>query len=339
MSRRQAYEDDGRRRPPERKRRRPGRIFLAILGVLLVALLAFAAYVDYSLHREQAIPADGERPQDGPGTNWLLVGSDSRAGMDPERQAELGTGDADGRRTDTVMLVHVPESGGEPTMVSLPRDSLVTIPGSGEDKLNSAFSYGGPQLLTKTVEASTGVRVDHYAEVGLGGFADITDTVGGVDVCVGEPMQDPKANLNLRPGCQSLDGPQALGYVRSRASAQGDLDRVRHQREFLAGLTEKVSSPAVLANPFTSVPLILDTSGAFLVGKDDHVWHLAGLAFAMNGIASGDGVTTTAPFGDFGETDDGASVIEWDEDKSRQLFGALANDTPVPPETITTPAG
>jgi len=319
--------------PPRKKRR--GRAVLVVLLVLVLALVGFMIYVDYSLQREDALPAGGDRPADGPGTNWLLVGSDSRAGLDQERQAELGTGDAQGRRTDTVMLVHIPESGGKPTMVSLPRDSLVEIPGQGEDKLNAAFAYGGSQLLARTVESNTGVRIDHYAEVGLGGFADITDAIGGVDLCVKEPMKDPKANLDLQPGCQTLQGPQALGYVRTRATAQGDLDRVRHQREFLGALTDKVSGPEVLANPFRLFPLILNTSQSFLVGRQDHVWHLGSLGMAMKGISSGQGVTTTVPFGGFGETDGGQSVVEWDDEGSEQLFGALAKDTPVPPEVIT----
>src|SRR5690606_38952188 len=141
----------------------------------------------------------------------------SRDGLDAERQAELDTGGVAGRRTDTVVLVHIPEGDGKPTMVSLPRDSYVPIPGHGKDKLNAAFAYGGPQLLARTVETATGVRIDHYAEIGLGGFADMTDAIGGVDICVEEPMQDPKANLDLQAGCQTLDGPQALGYVRTRA--------------------------------------------------------------------------------------------------------------------------
>ncbi|WP_245775788.1 LCP family protein [Saccharopolyspora flava] len=307
-----------------------------MLLVLVLALVGFLIYVDFSLKREAALPAGGDRPADGPGTNWLLVGSDSREGLDADRQAELGTGDAAGRRTDTVMLVHIPQAGGKPTMVSLPRDSYVSIPGRGKDKLNAAFAYGGPQLLTRTVEAATGVHVDHYAEIGLGGFADMTDAIGGVDVCVKEPMQDPKANLDLQAGCQELDGPQALGYVRTRASARGDLDRVERQREFLAALTEKASSPAVFLNPLRLFPLITDTSGAFIVDTGDHVWHLAGLAFAMNGIASGQGVTTTVPMSGFGETSSGASVVKWDNDKAEQLFGALANDTPVPEDVIVT---
>lgn len=324
--------------PPVRRRRR-GRTILIVVLVLVFALVGFAVYVDTSLKRENAVPTDGQRPADGPGTNWLLAGSDSREGLDASEEAKLGTGDAAGRRTDTMMLVHIPEGGGTPAVVSLPRDSYVPIPGHGKDKLNAAFAYGGPQLLTQTVESATGVRIDHYAEIGLGGFANMTDAVGGVDMCIKEPMHDPKANLDLQPGCQTLDGPQALGYVRTRASARGDLDRVEHQREFLSALTKKATSPEVLFNPFKLLPLILNTSAAFLVGQDDHIWHLGSLAFAMEDISSGKGVTTTVPFGSFGRTGDGASVLKWDQSKSEKLFGALAHDTPIPQDVITASAG
>lgn len=324
-------------RPPVR-RKRWGRRILAVFVVLILALVGFLAYVDFSLRRENAMPTDGQRPADGPGTNWLLVGSDSREGMDSQQEAELGTGDAAGRRTDTMMLVHIPEGDGEPTMVSLPRDSYVPIPGHGKDKLNAAFAYGGPGLLLRTVENTTGVRIDHYAEIGLSGFAGMTDAVGGVDMCIKEPMHDPKAGLDLNPGCQTLDGPKALGYVRTRATPRGDLDRVEHQREFLAALTQQISSPQVLANPFRLFPLILNTADAFQVGQDDHVWHLANLAFAMHGIASGKGVTTTVPLGGFGRTSQGASVLKWDQSKAQELFRALATDRPVPSEVVTGPA-
>lgn len=329
--------DDSPARPPVRKKRR-GRKVLAVLVVLLLVLIGFIVYVDMTLRRENALPSGGERPAAGSGTNWLLVGSDSRAGLDSERRAELGTGEAAGRRTDTIMVVHIPEGSAKPTMVSLPRDSYVPIPGRGRGKLNSAFAHGGPELLTRTVESATGLRMHHYAEVGLGGFANITDAVGGVDMCLDEPMRDPKADIDLSAGCQTLDGPQALGYVRSRASARGDLDRVQHQREFLAALSDKVSSPGTLLNPLKSVPLILNTSQAFSVDRGDHVWHLASLGFAMKGIASGDGVTTTVPFGGFDQTSGGSSVVRWDSDKASTLFEALAEDKPVPENVITKPA-
>src|SRR5699024_10809470 len=114
----------------------------------------------------------------------LLVGSDSRQGLSEEDQAELGTGgDVGIGRTDTIMLLHIPRSGSA-QLVSIPRDSYVNVPGFGSDKINAAFTYGGPQLLAQTVEEATGVGIDHYAEIGMGGLANVVDSVGGVEICV-----------------------------------------------------------------------------------------------------------------------------------------------------------
>ena len=118
-------------------------------------------------------------PAAGPGTNWLVVGSDSREGLSDQQVKDLHLGKVAGRRTDTIILLHKPASG-PPTLVSLPRDSYVPIPGHGRNKLNAAYAFGGAPLLARTVETVTGLRIDHYAEVGFGGFVGMTDAVGGV---------------------------------------------------------------------------------------------------------------------------------------------------------------
>ncbi len=207
--------------PPDRPQRRgrKGRVVLIVLLVLLLAWIGFMVWVPMhawgSVNKVDNIPG-GERPTDTSGYNYLLVGSDSREGLTTEQRKKYATGDAAGNRTDTIMLVHVSESGGKPVMVSLPRDSYVPIPGHGRDKINAAYSIGGPKLLTNTVEQSTGIHVDGYVEIGLGGFAAVVDSVGGVDVCVARDMKDKKAGIDLKKGCQTLDGGNALGYVRSR---------------------------------------------------------------------------------------------------------------------------
>ena len=121
------------------------------------------------------------------------------------------------------MLLHVP-SGGEPTLVSLPRDSYVEIRDNGWNKLNAAHSIGGAELLVDTVEQNTDLRIDGYLEIGFNGFASVVDSLGGVEVCVPFDMDDPDAQINLKKGCQTLDGANALGYVRARHSdPRGDL--------------------------------------------------------------------------------------------------------------------
>ena len=185
------------------------------------------------------------------GYNYLLVGSDSREGLTQEQRKKYATGNAAGNRTDTIMLVHVSESGGKPVMVSLPRDSYVPIPGHNSNKINAAYSIGGPKLLTATVENVTGIHIDGYVEIGLGGFASVVDSVGGVYLCVPRDMKDPKAGIDLKKGCQNLDGGDALGYVRSRyGDPLGDIGRAARQRQFLGALMKKAATPATVLIPW-----------------------------------------------------------------------------------------
>ena len=306
-----------------------------ILVILVLLILGLAGYVDRSLNRVNALAGYPGQVADTPGTNWLIIGSDSRAGLTADEAAELATGDeaaASGQRTDTIMLLHIPTLGSshEPTLVSLPRDSSVPIPGHGRLKLNAAYALGGPTLLVQTVETVTGVHVDHYAEIGFGGFAGIVDAIGGVRLCPAEPINDPLAGLDIPAGCQELDGPQALGYVRTRQSPRAVLDRVVRQQEFLGALITKATSPGVLLNPLRIVPLAARAPRALTVDNSDHVWHLARLGWAMRSLTGGDAVTTTVPIAGFRRIDDGSSAVLWDREKASELFTALAQDRPVP---------
>jgi LCP family protein required for cell wall assembly len=307
---------------------------VTILGVLVVVVIGFAGYVDRSLLRTDALADYPDRIADTPGTNWLIVGSDSRAGLTPDQEAKLSTGDeaaAAGGRTDTIMLMHIPAltGDGKLTLVSLPRDSSVPLAGHGRVKLNTTFALGGPTLLVQTVEKVTGVHVDHYAEIGFSGFAGLVDDVGGVQMCPTDPIRDPLAGLNIPAGCQVLTGAQALGYVRTRNTPRGDLDRVVHQREFLGALIARASSPSVLLNPFHTVPLAIDAPKTTTVDSGDHVWNLARLGWAMRSLSSGNAVTVTVPIAGFGPVTDGSSGVLWDRAQAGRLFDALAQDQPV----------
>ncbi|MFD1151405.1 LCP family protein [Saccharothrix hoggarensis] len=328
-----AYQPAGGRPVPKRRKPRFGRV----IGVVLVLLLAFGigmwVYVDSSLRRIDALPDYPDRPADTPGTNWLLVGSDAREDLTEEQKAELSTGDAGGRRTDTVMLLHVPEGSGKSTLVSIPRDSYVDIPGNNKNKINAAFAFGGAPLLVQTIEGETGIRIDHYMEIGFGGFAGIVDAIGGVDICIDEPMQDPLAGLDLQPGCQELDGAQALGFVRSRNFATGDLQRVENQRKFLSALSDKATSFGTLANPFRAFPLLFAGTDSISVNSDDHLHHLAGMAFAMGGGVD----TVTVPVSGTPTVPGAGSVVQWDRDNALRLFGALEKDEPVPADLLPQP--
>ncbi|ALC06960.1 transcriptional regulator [Corynebacterium deserti GIMN1.010] len=287
-----------------------------LLAVVLVLAFVVALWADAKLNRVDATPAT--QVSNTAGTNWLLVGSDSRQGLTEEDVQRLGTGgDIGVGRTDTIMILHLPTTG-EPTLLSIPRDSYVNVPGWGMDKANAAFSVGGPELLTQTVEEATGLRIDHYAEIGMGGLANMVDAVGGVEMCPAEPIQDPLANLDIQAGCQEFDGATALGYVRTRATAMGDLDRVVRQREFFSALLSTATSPGTLLNPFRIIPMITNAVGTFTVGEGDHVWHLARLALAMRGGIQ----TETVPIATFADYDVG-SVVIWDDAAAEELFSSM----------------
>jgi LCP family protein required for cell wall assembly len=303
---------------------------ITLLVLFCVLALAAVSYLDTQLSRIAAL-ADYDNRPDTAGTNWLIVGSDSRADLSAGQEHELATGNTVGARTDTIMLLHTGSAG--TTLVSLPRDSLLAIPGHGRNKLNAAFSLGGAPLLVRTVEQATGLRIDDYAEIGFSGFVNVVDAVGGVDMCIPSAMQDPKAGLNIKAGCQELDGATALGYVRTRATPRADLDRVAHQREFLAALMKRTVSPATLLNPFRLVPLLRSMPGALTVDSSDHVWNLVGLAWAMHELSGGGGVTATVPIGGLG-TVGGASVLRWDAPRAKQLFSSLAHDEAPPKSSL-----
>ncbi len=226
------------------------------------------------------------------------------------------------------MILHT--GSGPTTLVSLPRDSIVNIPGHGREKINSAYGRGGgaagsgPELLVSTVEGATGLKIDHYVQIGFLGVVSVVDAVGGVYMCVPESIKDPKAALNIKKGCQTLDQATALGYVRTRATASSDFGRVERQRAFISALLDKVMSPAVLLNPFRLVPLATGLSSAITVDSGDHVWNLAQLGLAMRGV--GDGISTTVPVRD--------GVVNWDKKRSAALFGALAKDQRPPDSSL-----
>lgn len=304
---------------PAKAGRRKGRWKrrLSVLVIALVALVVGAfAWVDSTLQRVDYQPNEGIAGT--AGSNWLIVGSDSRQGLTPEDEQRLGTGgDIGAGRTDTIMLLHQPFFG-EATLLSIPRDSYVNVPGVGMEKINAAFAQGGAPLLTETVEQATGLHIDHYAEIGFAGFAGLVDAVGGVTVCPPEGIEDPLANLFIGPGCQELDGAQALGYVRTRATPMGDLDRVQRQREFFSALVDKATSAGTLLNPIRIVRMVHALGTLVSVGDGDHAWNLARLAAGMlSGIK-----TTTVPVGGFMDTEVG-NVVLWDEPQAQALFHEL----------------
>lgn len=321
-------------RTGRRRRFGIGKILLSLFVLFVLFLVGVWIYLDNSINRTDAFSNLPNRPAAAAGTNWLIVGSDSREGLTPQQEQQLATGDVaaagGGQRTDTIMIAHLPDNSTKPTLLSLPRDSEVTIPGHGKNKINAAFSIGGPKLLVQTVEQATGLHIDHYAEIGFGGFANIVDAIGGVPMCIDKQMHDDYTNITIPPGCQKLDGAHALGFVRMRhsdATPRSDLDRVENQRKFMGALASQIASPGTLLNPFDLFPLLSSAPGALTMDSGDHLQNLIGLAWALRGVSSGGVVTTTVPV-------TSGSAENWDKTKSQDLFNALRDDTDIPQSAI-----
>jgi len=296
-----------------------------IIGVW-VGLLAWAGLTAWNkVGRVDAIPTDSQVPA-GKGTNVLLVGSDSRAGLTSAQAKALRTGGSNitGKRTDSIMVLHMPSSG-EPTLVSLPRDTYVPIPGHRSNKINAAFSFG-PKVLVQTVENVTGLRIDHYMEIGFGGFAGIVDSVGGVRMCLPKAMNDSFAHINLPAGCQNLAGANALGYVRSRhTDATSDLARVKRQREFLSALTKKIASPGNLLLPWKLKSVGSSGAEGLAVENGMHSWTALNILWTLKKIGSG-GNSVQVPIADANYSTPAGSAVLWDKAKARALFSALNED-------------
>ncbi|SDD95795.1 LCP family protein [Auraticoccus monumenti] len=310
-----------------RRRRHPVRRFLATLGVLLLALVVWLvgvpAYAWTTGNDVDAFPT-GDRPAEQPGKLFLLVGSDSREGLSEEEQSRLGTGSVEGARTDTMMLLYLPP-GGRPALISVPRDSFVEIPGNGSNKINASYAFGGAPLLTETVEQNTGLRVDGYVEIGFGGFVEVIDAVGGVELCPEEAISDRDSHLEVEAGCQTMDGVTALGYARMRkADARGDLGRVERQREVMAALADKAVTPASVLNPVRYWRLNHAVAQSLTTDPGTGILDAGQLALAMGRIAGGDGLTLTVPIGNPNASTSAGSAVLWDEADAPALFEAIA---------------
>ncbi|RFU87919.1 LytR family transcriptional regulator [Streptomyces triticagri] len=330
------YYDDGRGgRPAPNWRRRIKIGALTLVVVFLAVTIGTYFWADSKLKREVDLSKVIERPGGGDGTNYLIVGSDSREGMSKEDQKRLHTGKVEGKRTDSMMILHVGDNGN--TMVSLPRDSDVEIPSfKGSDsgklypnqgrrtKLNAAYAEDGPELLVRTVEHNTGLKIDHYAEIGFGGFANIVDALGGVEMDIPRDIKDRDSGSDFKKGKQTLDGEQALAFVRNRKEAGSDLERTKNQQKFLATLANQAATPGTILNPFRLYPTMGAGLDTLVVDKDMGLLDVAEMFWAMKGITGGDGKSMNIPI----SGSNGGNLV-WDKAKVKQLVEQLKNDEKV----------
>lgn len=288
----------------------------------------------------------------------LLVGMDSRTDaqgnpLSEEMLAKLHAGFADGElNTDTLIFVRIPEDGDQALAISLPRDSYVPIPGHGTHKINSAYARSklaaqqrlqaegvqdpqelekrsdqeGARTLIATVEQLTGVAIDNYASINLLGFHDITKAIGGVEVCLNQPVNDPYSGAQFDAGRQTISGAEALAFVRQRHGLpNGDLDRVIRQQVFLAGLANKVLSAGTLTDPGKLNSLVDAIQKAVVVDQD---WDILNFAQQMQNLTGGNVAFRTAPILNAAHpTPNDGAVVQLDTDGLRELAGSLPDES------------
>ncbi len=290
-----------------------------VLLVLLLVLVAWPGFLlwdaNRNLERVDALSSAAGTA----GTTYLLAGSDSRAdGSVPD--------DTEGQRADSVMLVNV-ASNGQASAISIPRDTYVQIPGYGWNKLNASYSYGGAPLLVQTVERLTGLTIDHFVEIGMGGVGEIVDAVGGVELCLDMDVNDEKSELVWQSGCHVADGTTALAFSRMRYSDPlGDIGRAQRQRQVVTQTIKTAMSPKVLINPISAYKLERAGSSALTIDQDSSVVDVARLVLAFRS-ASNSGLTGTPPIESLGYATSAGSTVLLQDTTAPEFFQKVLNGT------------
>ena len=302
-------------------------------------------HVTGSLKRIDAFAGLKSRPEKASSAvNYLLVGSDTRVGLSKAELKALRVGSvasAAGKRSDTILLVHISKARDKAVIISLPRDTLVTIPQHTSStgkviapfkaKLNAAYNYGDAPLLIQVIESMTNLRIDHYVEINFAGFAHMVDSLGGIQVCTKTDINDPKSHLVLAAGIHTLDGIQALKYVRTRDfDGMGDLGRMQRQQQFMSSVLRKATSTGVLLNPIKMMNFL---NAALATVKTDSALNsgdLITLAKQMRTLSTSKVRTLTVPLSNVNYVVPyvGSTVL-WDPVLAPQLWQRLREDLPV----------
>ncbi|SHE24035.1 LCP family protein [Actinomyces glycerinitolerans] len=327
--------ETGRRR---RRRQRSGRRWrIALVSVLAVVLVIVAGTAVGGLwlrnHLSGNIETIGdpfaaidsadrapEQDAEDPATNILVLGSDSRISAGDPNQWEAGA-----QRTDAIMVVQISGDREDVSVMSIPRDSWVDIPGYGQNKINAAFSYGGPSLTIQTVEQLTGVRIDHFVVADFESFSKITDAIGGVTINL--KSDQTLAGTDFNAGAQLLNGEQALAYARERKSLPGgDFDRVNRQQAWMRAMVGAVLNNGILTSPTKLYSFLTTLTETLAVDDDFTIGEMQSLATALRGIHSTDINFMTVPTTGTGTRADGQSIVLLDGDADAPLFEAFQND-------------
>ncbi|MFG2017348.1 LCP family protein [Actinomadura geliboluensis] len=336
--------------------------FLTLTGTMSVFVLLTSggawAFQNYVTGMIDKVSVNGlGKGGDGPkGAMTILVaGVDRRQGLTKEQQKAAKLGHDQGERSDTMLLVHVSRDHDRVSVVSLPRDSYVTIPAhksNGSEgakgarvparpgKLTWAYQFGGPDLTVSTVKQATGVSIDHYVEVNFFGFVHMVDALGGVDVCTEEAVNDPKSGLKLPAGKSHVDGLKALAFARARYTLTGgsDLGRIDRQQQFMAAMMKQALSTKTLGDPVKSTKF-LNAALKSLRVDDKLADKLPKLADQMKNLSTDDLTFAKVPLANpdynavLWNAPTPQSTVQWDRGKAQDLFTRIRRDQPVAKET------
>lgn len=350
------------RRP---KRRPPVRLSTRIAGGLALLVItasgighAVVAGLDGAINRVDAFGGMQNRPGGSKGTNFLVVGTDGRDGLDPMEKQQYHLGGAPCHCTDTIMLVHLSEDRQRAAVVSIPRDSYVmlprVVPGTGTQqaasapaahpaKINEAYADGGPKLTVRTVEQLTGVHIDHYLELDFVSFMKTVDVLGGVPVCTSRRLKDAYSGLDLPVGTTTLNGGEALQYVRSRhIDGDADLGRMQRQQRFVAQVVHKITSGGTLTNPVKLERVASTVLGSVRADQGFDPTDLIALARSMKGFSNNSSEFATVPLSNPNFPVPGVgSTVKWDNEKAGRLWAAIRADKPLtaPRPAPSSPSG
>lgn len=317
-------------RPGWFRRHKAATALVGLCLLLLAVVVSWAAYLNSQIGRVPRIDAGIEAPSDGGGTadkglNILLAGTDSRRPGELARLVRSGWTPG-AMRTDTIMLLHVSKDRDRAYFISIPRDTWTAVPGYGEQKINAAFSYGGPELYVRTVERFAGIHIDHLAVIDWEGFRELTKAIGGVDVTVPQTVTDSLTGRIWQEGRVHLEGEDALAYVRQRYGLpNGDFDRINRQQNFIRAIMTKLLSKDTLLNPITLSNAVRTLTGQLTLDSTFSDSEVRELALSLRGLRAKNVTFVTVPLKSYARIR-GQSTVLVDGQTVRGLFAAADAD-------------
>jgi len=314
---------------------------IAIVGISAISWAGLGR-ITAAIPRVDAFAGLENRPKkESSAVNYLIVGSDTREGLSREEIKRLKVGGTDvaaGKRSDTMLLIHISKKRDKAAIISIPRDSYALIPEHNNSqgklipaaysKINSAYNWGGAPLLIKTLENMSDLRIDHYVELNFVGFVRMVDALGGVEICTKKDINDPKSHLTLPAGTHVLDGVDSLKFVRTRVfDGLGDLGRMKRQQEFAGAMLRKATSAGVLLNPVKMVDFINSALDSVVTDEGLSQGDLLTLGKQLRNLSASNVRTLTIPLQYYNYNKNGVSAaVLWDPVLAPELFERIKND-------------